>query len=66
MNSSGWDVWWPRTRAVTLFFAGLSGIAYETFWEHTDRPELLILFGAMVGLEGVIRADKARRNGGAS
>jgi hypothetical protein len=55
------DVWWPRIRAVSLFVAGMSGIAYETVWEHSDRPDLLILFAAMVGLEGVIRADTLRR-----
>jgi hypothetical protein len=61
-GESAFDLWWPRIRAVSLFAAGLSGIVYETVWEHTDRPDLLILFGGMVGLEGVIRADAARRS----
>lgn len=49
-----------------LFFGGMMGIAYEAGWEHIDRPELLILFGAMVGLPGVVRADKNRRANGDS
>lgn len=56
-----WTTWWPRLRNVTLFLTGLTGIAYETLYQQTDRPELLILFGAMVGLPGVFRADAARR-----
>ena len=61
MRPDPWTTWWPRLRDAMLFFGGMAGIAYETAWEHIDRPELLILFGAMVGLPGVVRADAARR-----
>lgn len=41
---------WPLIRAVVLFFAGLVGVGYETVFEHSDRPTLLLLFAAMIGL----------------
>jgi hypothetical protein len=46
---------------VTLFLAGLAGIGYETLAVKGDRPELLILFGGMVGLPPFLRADEFRR-----
>jgi hypothetical protein len=53
---------WPAYRDVILFFAGLSGVAYETVGEHADRPTLLLLFGAMMGLPAFLRADERRRD----
>jgi hypothetical protein len=48
----------------TLRIAGLAGIAWETLVEKVDRPELLVVFGAMVGLDKVLEWDaKRRRNG---
>lgn len=44
-----------------LRLAGLAGIAWETIVENTDRPELLILFGGMVGLDKVLEWDARRR-----
>ena len=52
---------WPRlTRDTTLFLTGLAGIAHETTIADTERPALLILFGAMVGLPAFLRADERR------
>lgn len=34
-----------------MFFAGLIGVAWETFAEHVDRPWLLGVFAAMLGLD---------------
>jgi len=48
--------WWPHVRDVILFFAGLAGVAVETFKADTD-PQLLILFAGMMGLPLVIRKD---------
>jgi hypothetical protein len=47
----------------TLRFAGLAGIAWETTVEKSDRPELLIVFAAMVGLDKVLEWDARRRDG---
>ena len=35
---------------VIMKYAGLLGVAYEMFWVNIDRPYLLALFGAMMGL----------------
>lgn len=50
------------SRDTILFAAGLSGIAYETILEGGDRPTLLILFGAMVGLPAFLRTDEKARD----
>lgn len=38
------------TRNGILFTAGLLGVAHETLLEHFQRPTLLILFAAMMGI----------------
>jgi hypothetical protein len=51
---------WRLTRDTVLFLAGLAGIGWETIFEDVDRPVLLLLFGAMVGLPAFLRVDEAR------
>lgn len=41
---------WKQLRNATLFFGGLAGVLHETLLQHTERPTLLILFAAMMGL----------------
>lgn len=41
-----------------LFGVGILGIVYETVVVHGDRPTLLVLFGAMVGLPAFLRTDE--------
>jgi hypothetical protein len=41
---------WPVIRDVLLFSAGLIGVGHETIIATTERPTLLILFAAMMGL----------------
>lgn len=55
---------WPVVRDLILFFAGLGGVAHETLIGSADRPTLLLLFGAMMGLPIFLRADERRRNNG--
>lgn len=43
-----------------LFFAGLAGAAYETVTQRTDRPQLLVLFAAMMGLPAMLRGDERK------
>jgi hypothetical protein len=45
-------------RDSILFAAGLCGIGYETVINGAERPTLLILFGAMVGLPAFLRVDE--------
>lgn len=47
-----------RIRSIVLFTAGIAGIAYETIFNQTDRPTLLILFAAMMGLPLFLKADE--------
>lgn len=47
-----------QVRTVALFVGGMAGAAYVTLIDQTDRPTLLILFGAMMGLPLFLRADE--------
>ena len=49
-------------RDIALFVAGLAGVAHETLIEKADRPQLLLLFAAMIGLPSVLRRNG--KNGG--
>jgi hypothetical protein len=50
---------WPRfSRDAVLFTAGLAGIAHETLLANADRPTLLFVFAAMVGLPAFLHADE--------
>jgi hypothetical protein len=40
----------PFLRDVTLFFGGVIGVFYETIFTQADRPYLLVVFAAMMGL----------------
>jgi hypothetical protein len=45
-------------RTAMLFMGGLAGATYVTLIDQTDRPTLLILFGAMMGLPLFLRSDE--------
>jgi hypothetical protein len=51
-------------RDPVLFIVGLLGVGHETLIALEPRWSLLLIFGAMMGLPPVLRADEARRNGG--
>ena len=51
---------WPVIRDLILFFAGLGGVMHQTLVEDADRPTLLLLFAAMMGLPIVFNADQRR------
>lgn len=40
-----------RLRENIRFVAGLAGLLHETVLEHVDRPVLLGVFAAMIGLD---------------
>lgn len=54
------------SRDAVLFGGGLAGIFHETVINQAERPFLLALFGAMVGLTGFLRADEKRQESDAS
>jgi hypothetical protein len=49
---------WQATRDIILFFGGLAGVFNETVLNTTERPTLLILFAAMMGLPAFLRNDR--------
>lgn len=48
------------SRDTVLFLAGLAGIVHETLVSKADRPTLLLLFAAMVGLPAFLRSDERK------
>lgn len=48
---------WQNTRDIILFFGGLAGVFNETVLSTAERPTLLILFAAMMGLPAFLRQD---------
>lgn len=46
---------WPQFRDVGLFIFGVAGVVHETIFSHGERPTLLILFAAMMGLPAFLR-----------
>lgn len=51
---------WPLVRDMILFFGGFAGVAHETLVSSLERPALLILFAAMMGLPAFLRSDEKR------
>ena len=52
---------WPLIRDVTLFAGGLVGVLHETIFTSLERPHLLVLFAAMMGLPAFLRADERKQ-----
>jgi hypothetical protein len=46
---------WRWIRDGALFGVGLLGVIHETYWTDFDRPGLLVLFAAMMGLPAFLR-----------
>lgn len=59
-RAAAWS--FPLIRDIILFIAGLAGLAYETVFTKTDRPTLLLLYAAMLGLPAFLQANDARNN----
>jgi hypothetical protein len=53
-----------RLRSTVLFVVGIVGIIYEVVFDKLERPTVLILLAAMVGLPALLSVDERRRNGG--
>lgn len=46
---------WPFLRDLLLFFGGMAGAIHETLISGAERPTLLILFAAMMGLPAFLQ-----------
>lgn len=49
---------WKNVRDIMLFFCGLAGVFYETVLSTVERPTLLLMFAAMMGLPAFLRTDE--------
>lgn len=54
---------WPWLRDIALFVMGAGGVAHETL-SKAERPTLLVLFAAMMGLPAFLKPGSGGRNGG--
>ena len=57
--------WWRRlkwkdARDILLFSGGMAGVFHETVVSQTERPTLLLMFAAMMGLPAFLRADEKK------
>lgn len=59
MKPDTWLAWFP----VMLRYGALAGVFYETMFEQFDRPYLLALFGAMLGVGELVQGIRITRNG---
>lgn len=48
-------------RNTLLLVVGLLGVAHETLVNNTDRPTLLLLFAAMIGLPSFLNQDEKKK-----
>lgn len=55
--------WWPLARDMLLFVGGIVGVAYEAVGREVERPTLLLLYAAAMGLPAFLRADERSKNG---
>ena len=44
-------------RDTVLFTSGLAGVVHETLLTSADRPDLLVMFAAMMGLPAFLQGD---------
>lgn len=51
---------WHKFRDIALFLGGLAGVFHETVLAAGERPTLLIMFGAMMGLPAFLQRDERR------
>lgn len=49
------------TRDGILFVAGLGGLVHEVLREGTERPTLLFMFAAMMGLPAFLQKDEKNK-----
>lgn len=50
---------WPQIRDIGLFLGGIGGVIHETLLSKSERPTLLILFAAMMGLPAFLRPQES-------
>jgi hypothetical protein len=51
---------WSAYRDIILFCGGLIGVAHEMLLADVERPWLLAVFAAMMGLPAFLQLDRKR------
>lgn len=51
---------WTHQRDFLLFLGGFLGVIHETVLATAERPTLLLLFAAMMGLPAFLRQDDGK------
>lgn len=57
------DEVWPWIRSVLIFSTGLIGFLHEVLTVGVERPTLLLVLAAMMGVPIAFKADEKRRRG---
>jgi hypothetical protein len=60
-NRSRCQMNFKPSRDLTLFIVGLGGIIHETVVAPSSDPQLLVLFGAMIGLPAFLARDEKKQ-----
>lgn len=60
-----WRLRWLAARDIVLFVAGLAGVFNEAVVQSEADPQLLLLYGAMLGLPALLRSDEGKGRNGA-
>lgn len=55
---------WPDVRDALLFVSGLVLTIHEAFFVQGDRPDLLVLYAAMMGLPAYLMGIRSRNGKG--
>lgn len=53
---------WLLVRDILLFVVGLGGVANEALIQEAERPTLLLLYAAMLGLPAFLRSDERNKD----
>lgn len=53
---------WPFLRDLALFLGGMAGVVHETLLTKAERPTLLIMFAAMMGLPAFLQPGQHGKN----
>lgn len=53
---------WPQIRDIGLFVGGMAGVLHETLLSGAERPQLLILFAAMMGLPAFLQPNERKHD----
>ena len=60
-NRNGGPAWWRKIHRPLLFLGGAIGLAHEEFVRSSSDRWLLIIYGGMLGIPGVVELLRSFR-----